>query len=191
MKKVSIFLFLSLFSLLCLAQSNGVVVGSDNQPLENVDVFLADQNIIVKTDIDGMFYIDDNLPNNTYINFFKSGYISKLVKYKNVKDFKVVLRELHLTLDEVGLVESYSELGNSRLTSIEKKSLDQVFTRENSMVESITQLSGVDIISSGQGIQKVVVRGLSGMRVVTFLNGMQINNQQWANDHGIGYTDLG
>ena len=28
------------------------------------------------------------------------------------------------------------------------------------------------------------------MRVVTFLNGMQINNQQ-ANDHGIGFTDLG
>ena len=28
------------------------------------------------------------------------------------------------------------------------------------------------------------------MRVVTCLNGMQINNQQWANDHG-GFTDLG
>ena len=47
------------------------------------------------------------------------------------------------------------------------------------------------MISSGLGIQKIVVRGLSGMRVVTYLNGMQINNQQWANDHGIGFTDLG
>ena len=53
------------------------------------------------------------------------------------------------------------------------------------------ELSGVDMISSGLGIQKVVVRGLSGMRIVTYLNGMQINNQQWANDHGIGFTDLG
>ena len=52
-------------------------------------------------------------------------------------------------------------------------------------------MSGVDLISSGTGIQKVVVRGLSGMRVVTYLNGMQINNQQWANDHGIGFTELG
>ena len=79
------------------------------------------------------------------------------------------LDELHVALDEVGVVESFSELGNSRLTSVEKKSLDQVFTLENSMVESISQISGVDIISSGLGIQKVVVRGLSGMRVVTFL----------------------
>ena len=29
------------------------------------------------------------------------------------------------------------------------------------------------------------------MRVVTYLNGMKIENQQWANDHGIGFTDLG
>ena len=184
-----ILLFLNPFFL--NAQSNGVVVNEKNQPLENVDVFLADQNILVKTNIDGVFFVDNNLPNNTYINFFKNGYISKLVKYKNNNDFKVILEKLHVTLDEVGVVESFSELGNSRLTSIEKKSLDQVFTLENSMVESITQISGVDIISSGIGIQKVVVRGLSGMRVVTFLNGMQINNQQWANDHGIGFTDLG
>ena len=104
-------------------------------------------------------------------------------------DFVVVLNELHVALDEVGVVEAYSELG-ILFNSVEK-SLDQVFTFENSMVESISQISGVDIISSGLGIQKVVVRGLSGMRVVTFLNGMQINNQQWANDHGIGFTDLG
>ena len=29
------------------------------------------------------------------------------------------------------------------------------------------------------------------MRVVSYLNGMKVNNQQWANDHGIGFTDLG
>jgi len=185
------FLFLFLNPLLMLAQSEGIVLDEENNPLVEVDVFLADQNIITKTDAKGMFFFDEDLPNNAYINFFKNGYISQLVKYKKTTDFKIVLQKLHVTLDEVGVVESYSELGNSRLTSIEKKSLDRVFTSENSMVESITQLSGVDIISSGQGIQKVVVRGLSGMRVVTFLNGMQINNQQWANDHGIGFTDLG
>ena len=191
MKRLLFFLFVLLFSVKALSQSSGIVVNSNNQPIENVDVFLADQNIVIKTNVDGEFFVDNNLPNNTYINFFKNGYISKLVKYKNDNDFKVVLEKLHVTLDEVGVVESFSELGNSRLTSIEKKSLDQVFTHENSMVESISQISGVDIISSGLGIQKVVVRGLSGMRVVTFLNGMQINNQQWANDHGIGFSDLG
>ena len=60
-----------------------------------------------------------------------------------------------------------------------------------SLVENLNQLSGVSSIGSGLGIQKVVVRGLSGLRVVTYLNGMRIANQEWANDHSIGFTDLG
>ena len=77
-----------------MSQSNGVVVNSNNQPIKNVDVFLVDQNIVVKTNVDGEFFFDDNLPNNTYINFIKNGYISKLVKYKSDIDFKVILNEL-------------------------------------------------------------------------------------------------
>ena len=131
------------------------------------------------------------MPNNTYLNFYKEGYASKLVKYKSDEELRIVLEKLHVSLDEVGVSESYSDLGNTKLTNIEKKSLKDVFLNYNSMLGSISQLSGVDMISSGLGIQKIVIRGLSGMRVVTYLNGMQINNQQWANDHGIGFTDLG
>ena len=104
---------------------------------------------------------------------------------------KIVLKNLHVELDEVGIIETHNFLGNSKLTNIEKKSLKNNFLNNSSIIENIIQLGGVDMISSGLGIQKIVVRGLSGMRVVTYLNGMQINNQQWANDHGIGFTDLG
>ena len=176
---------------LLFSQSNGTIINLDGTPIEGVSVFIADQNILLKTNKLGEFFFESKLPDNSYLNFYKNGYVSKLVKYKEGNEFKVFLKKLHVTLDEVGIVESYSELGNTKLTNIEKKSLENVFLRDNSMVESITQLSGVDIVSSGLGIQKVVVRGLSGMRVVTYLNGMQINNQQWANDHGIGFTDLG
>ena len=50
------FLFMFLNPIFALAQSNGIVVNSNNQPLKNVDVFLADQNIVVKTNIDGEFF---------------------------------------------------------------------------------------------------------------------------------------
>ena len=154
-------------------------------------MFLSDQNILLYSNNDGTFISKQDIPNNSYIHFYKFGYASKVIKYTSDQQFKVILEDLHINLDEVGVVESFSELGNTKLTNIEKKSLKDVFLKNNSMVESIAQLAGVDIVSSGLGIQKVVVRGLSGMRVVTYLNGMQINNQQWANDHGIGFTDLG
>ena len=191
LSKTLILFLLSAFCYSVTAQNSGIVKDSENQPIDDVSVFIADQNILLKTNKLGEFFFESKLPNNTYLNFYKNGYVSKLVKYKEDSEFIVFLKKLHVTLDEVGVVESYSELGNTKLTNIDKKSLENVFLRDNSMVESITQLSGVDIVSSGLGIQKVVVRGLSGMRVVTYLNGMQINNQQWANDHGIGFTDLG
>ena len=173
------------------SQTKGQVIDSNNFPVKDVNVFLSDQNILLYSNNDGTFISKQDIPNNSYIHFYKFGYASKVIKYTSDQQFKVILEDLHINLDEVGVVESFSELGNTKLTNIEKKSLEDVFLKNNSMVESIAQLAGVDIVSSGLGIQKVVVRGLSGMRVVTYLNGMQINNQQWANDHGIGFTDLG
>ena len=72
MLRHTIFLAFLISNVFCIAQNNGFVVDSKNNPIENVDVFLVDQNIILKTDSDGKFYTNNNLPNNTYINFFSS-----------------------------------------------------------------------------------------------------------------------
>ena len=178
-------------SFLILGQTNGFVLDSDDNPIEKVSVYLVDQKIILYTNENGIFLVDQEIPDNSSMYFYKLGYAAKLLKYQKDIQFKVILEKLHVTLDEVGVTESFNELGNSRLTNIEKKSIENVFLNSNSMIESVAELSGVDMISSGLGIQKVVVRGLSGMRVVTYLNGIKINNQQWANDHGNGFTDLG
>jgi iron complex outermembrane receptor protein len=191
MKNILLVSFLMMHTFNLFSQTKGKVIDSNNFPVKDVNVFLSDQNILLYSNNDGTFISKQDIPINSYIHFYKFGYASKVIKYKSDQEFKVILEDLHINLDEVGVVESFSELGNTKLTNIEKKSLEDVFLKNNSMVESIAQLAGVDIVSSGLGIQKVVVRGLSGMRVVTYLNGMQINNQQWANDHGIGFTDLG
>ena len=191
MKKffISSFFMMSIF--LSYAQITGSILDTNNAPIDGVTVFFSDHNLILYSKQDGTFFTEKHMPNNSYIHFFKNGYASKLIKYQKDMECKVILEKLHVNLDEVGVSESFSVLGNSKLTNIEKKSLKDGFLNANSMVESIASMSGLDIISSGLGIQKVVVRGLSGMRVITYLNGMKINNQQWANDHGIGFTDLG
>ena len=189
---MKIFIFSSFFMMNVFAlfsQTKGIILDAYDTPINEVAIFFLDQNIIIYSNNNGEFITKLDIPDNSYINFLKNGYSSKTLKYKSDLELKIVLDKLHITLDEVGIVESYSELGNSRLINIDKKSLSS--QNSISMVEDIAELSGVNMISSGLGIQKVVVRGLSGMRVVTYLNGMQINNQQWANDHGIGFTDLG
>ncbi len=184
---LSSFFMMSFFTL--FSQTKGIVLDPNNKPLNKVNILFSDQNILLFSNEDGEFVTELDIPNNSYISFYKDGYSSKTLKYNSGVELTIILDKLHVILDEVGVIESYSELGNSRLINIDKKSLST--QNSISIIDDIAELSGVDMISSGLGIQKVVVRGLSGMRVVTYLNGMQINNQQWANDHGIGFTDLG
>jgi iron complex outermembrane receptor protein len=57
--------------------------------------------------------------------------------------------------------------------------------------EIISKIPGVYAASLGNGISKPVIRGMQGMRIVTLLNGLRLEGQQWGGDHGIGLTSLG
>ena len=60
------------------------------------------------------------------------------------------------------------------------------------LMELITSVPGVYSIHTGASINKPVIGGLSGLQgCYTFLNGLRIENQQWANDHGLNFTDIG
>ncbi|MAZ58739.1 MAG: hypothetical protein CMP56_04990 [Flavobacteriales bacterium] len=183
-------LFLSNVGII-FSQVQGFVVDVDNAPLSDVEVFFVDQNLVMKTNEKGLFTIDNNLPENSYLELYKFGYNSSVAQYRSGQDLIVVLQKMHVELDEIGIQENVSFLGSYKHLNIEKKSLNNNFIASTSLVENLNELSGVNSIGSGLGIQKVVVRGLSGLRVATYLNGMRIANQEWANDHSIGFTDLG
>lgn len=191
MRIKSLLLVFMITSELLLAQSNILVLDQDSLPISTVNALFVEQDIQRYTDQNGVLYLEEKLPENCPIQFYKQGYATKLYTYEKDTPIIVILKKLHVDLDEVGVVESFNILGNSKLINIEKKTIEDNFLKYQSLLSEIAQISGVDIISSGIGIQKVVVRGLSGMRVVSYLNGIQINNQQWANDHGIGFTGLG
>lgn len=175
----------------CLfSQTNGFVSDIDGNPINNVRVFLTDQDIVAFTNEYGEFIFSGSIPVNSFFEFKKYGYATKLRKYLGGR-IDVSLEKLHVELDEVGIVQKSNKLGNNQTLSIESKSIENNFSSSTSLVESVIRLPGVNTIGSGLGIQKIVIRGLSGMRVVSYLNGMKVENQQWANDHSIGFTDLG
>ena len=119
MQKTVIFSILFLLSLQVFSQTNGTVVDEKGNPLEEVVVFVYDYNIISKTNASGSFIVNEELPKSTLIHFSKNGYSSKLVKYNN--NLKISLKKLHIELDEVGVVENATSLGNSKLVNIETK----------------------------------------------------------------------
>jgi iron complex outermembrane receptor protein len=56
--------------------------------------------------------------------------------------------------------------------------------------ELLTKIPGVYSSSLGNGIAKPVIRGMQGMRVVTLVNGLRLEGQQWGGDHGMGIAEL-
>ena len=129
----SSFLMMNIFTL--FAQTKGIILDAYDTPINEVTIFFPDQNILIYSNNDGKFITKLDIPDKSYINFFKNGYSSKTLKYKSDLELKIVLDKLHINLDEIGVTESYNILGNNKLSSIEKKSLKDDFSSSSSMIE--------------------------------------------------------
>ncbi|MBL6657687.1 MAG: TonB-dependent receptor [Flavobacteriales bacterium] len=184
-------IFLLFLPFYCFSQFSGTVKDSENQPLAGVDVLVSSTMVLAQTDSEGQFSLSLDIPKNTLIFFSKETYESKTIQYSSEKEISIQLNKLHVDIDEVVVSSINQKLSSNQTVNIQSKKMSQLNESSFDLGESISKLSGVDQTSTGAGIKKIVVRGLSGMRVVTLVNGVRIENQQWGGDHGIGFTDLG
>jgi iron complex outermembrane receptor protein len=71
-------------------------------------------------------------------------------------------------------------------TSASVVSKEQLMGSSTNLIDALArQVPGVSQISTGQGISKPVIRGLSYNRVVTLNDGVKQQGQQWGDEHGI------
>lgn len=102
------------------------------------------------------------------------------------------LPERHLDLHEVTVSGAMSQSRSENPFHIESRKLnDLTAIAAINLGEAIARIPGVYQSSLGNGIAKPVVRGMQGMRVVTLMNGLRIESQQWGGDHGMGISELG
>ncbi|MDX1651212.1 MAG: TonB-dependent receptor [Brumimicrobium sp.] len=102
------------------------------------------------------------------------------------------LKPSHTVFEEVTITASEGKLQRENITSTVYRSKERLFeTGATNLGEALILIPGVQTSSVGMGISQPVVRGLSGMRVVTYWNGLRIENQQWGGDHGMGVSEAG
>jgi len=53
------------------------------------------------------------------------------------------------------------------------------------LIDAITEIPGIDQITTGVAISKPIIRGLGGNRILTLYNGLRQEGQQWGDEHGI------
>ena len=62
---------------------------------------------------------------------------------------------------------------------------------ESTLMSSLTNVAGVNMISTGTNIGKPVIRGLSFNRILIYSEGVPIDNQQFGDEHGLGLSEIG
>jgi iron complex outermembrane recepter protein len=173
----------------------GKVIDKETQlPVSGANVSLFELGISTQTDTNGIFVILTSLPQQFQYLVEKTEYKS-FYGSRNSSDSDrliIALESSHIQLDQIVIVDTRGLVQKESVTHIERKKISELNeVKSTNLGEALSKIPGVYSASTGNGISKPVVRGLSGTRVLTLLNGIRIENQQWGSDHGMALTSLG
>lgn len=189
---VIFFTFLNTSFTYALYEIKGKVIDADTKtPLPDVTVYIRKFNIVTKTNINGEFKFI-NIPNKDfYICASYSGYRTSCELPYSMKNPDTLLFSLELS-SKVTVTKTpsvYYGHPSVEVTVIEPPHylppkgtnfIDWI-NKENPWASQIT---------TGSAISKPSIRGLGHNRVLTIVNGVRQETQQWGDDHGIEVSPL-
>lgn len=173
----------------------GTITDSENNPLFGVTVHAPKLHLGTTSDFDGN-YILENIPNGeltVVFSFLGFKPETRTIQLKNeMETLNVSLQESVFKMDEIILSTPFEKLQSENVMKVERQTVQQL-KRQGSvtLADGLTQVPGVSQITTGSGIGKPVIRGLSGNRVLVYSQGVRLENQQFGNEHGLGLADNG
>lgn len=182
------------FSVQLLGQSikGKVIDAHTDEVIAFANVSLVDFQLTVRTNEQGEFTINGQFPKQTLIRITMAGYEAYTKQIESSMFITVALHPIHLEMDEVTVTASTNELHKNSVTYVEVKSIAELNEIPKTNIgQMLDQIPGVYNSGTGMGISKPVIRGLQGTRVLTLLNGVRMEGQQWGGDHGMGLSELG
>ena len=193
-KNILTILLLFLFQLVQAQILEGRVLDDKTSlGLPFVTIYCIETQNGTMTDSSGNWQLDNVINNHMTLQISASEYDSKIIKVDDPNDDIIVkLEHAHIHLDEVIISTSDSKLQRYNTHPVDSRKLSDLNKIEQTtLVDALSNMPGVYNLSTGNGISKPVIRGLSGMRVLTAQNGLRIENQQWGADHGFAIFNLG
>ena len=188
-------IFISLsFSANAQAFKGKVINEEDGSAIPFATVYFVELHTGVSCNENGYFEYNYQLPKTFKVKFSAIGFQSKTIylKFPLEEELNITLKEAHINLHEVTVSSTTGILQKHSITNIETRRISELaINLPTNLGEAISNIPSVYQTSTGPGISKPVIRGLSGMRIVTYINGLRIENQQWGGDHGMGASENG
>jgi iron complex outermembrane receptor protein len=161
-------------------------------PVPEVTASLPTFQIQVKTNLKGEFILPLTWSDPQVLRLRHPDYkvIDTLIKGQG-PNLLFEMRLGHMTTEEITVSGQAVSLRNKSTVPIEVRSItDLQLSGGMNVSELLTKIPGVYSSNLGNGIAKPVIRGMQGMRVVTLVNGLRLEGQQWGGDHGLGIGEL-
>jgi iron complex outermembrane receptor protein len=196
MKISKIFIFFLLLLVNASAYSNAfiltgrVIDASTKEPLPGAAVTIPDLRLSEITNQNGEFSFK-NIPGRGrfLIEIKYIGYktISQALDLGSSTSIVFALQPSVIEAHEVVVtgtaLTSDNRKNSTNVTSISKNEL--INRPSSNLIDALARTTGISQVTTGAGVSKPVIRGLSYNRVVTLVDGAKQEGQQWGDEHGI------
>ncbi len=166
----------------------GRVTDSTGAPLAEARVIILEASRSTRTDADGR-YLLSSVPDGTYgVSFSAIGYRPRVIRVTIRGQDVTVNAALTPTLVELPAIQTTATpLATSALESPQPLAVLQGAALGTAQAASLgavlNALPGMRNYSTGSGIGKPVIRGLTSNRVLVLENGQRTESQQWGDEH--------
>jgi iron complex outermembrane receptor protein len=159
------------------------------EPLTGVAIYIPELQTGAVSGYDGGYKIT-NLPRAkilyqvSYIGY--SSIIGTIdLSVDSIRDFALEIGAKEMTEVVVTGASRVSEIKTSPLpiATIDRRGIDQ--NLNTNIIDAITKMPGVNAVTTGPNISKPFIRGLGYNRVLTLMDGIRQEGQQWGDEHGI------
>ena len=170
---------------------SGVVTDkADGKPIIGASINIPDLKVGTTTDINGYFLLT-NLPKGTFlvqVSYIGYGTFNQKLDFTKTSVFNIQLSESSIETSEIIItgVSKATELKRDPvpMTAVSKTFIDE-HSASGNVIDEIANLPGVSAVTTGPNISKPFIHGLGYNRVVTSVDGIRQEGQQWGDEHGI------
>lgn len=166
-----------------------------NEPLIDTYIYVVELNKGTSSNSSGDYFLSNLGKGNYTIQISHLGYQTLVQEIKILNEdisINATLTTVTYKIDEVVISNSYISTQKNNTYKIDVANPDDIrkvggFT----VMDIINKVPGVAATTTGTMVSRPVIRGLSSNRVLTVVDGVRFETQQWDNEHGIGVNENG
>ncbi|SHG19605.1 iron complex outermembrane recepter protein [Salegentibacter echinorum] len=197
MKNLFLTLLLIAVSSIIYAQNDfsGQITNAETgETVFSANIYIPELGKGSMSDENGKFIIK-NIPNGNYKMLISSigftTYSTEIDFQENI-NMNFAISPSAIEMEEVIISTPFHQLQSENVMRVERENVAEL-NRKGAVTlsDGISQMAGVESLTTGVGIGKPVIRGLSSNRVLVYTQGVRMENQQYGDEHGLGISSKG